>query len=140
MMALAESSSARFTDVDRGVVDGAGLLHLVGHQPVLLVEKQDAELLAGLEAQAARQYSMTAFQLDSTGWCMMPPFMRRNAPALTSRSCSTAESPTPLTSFSRSAGALMTSAKEPNLCSRSLAIGLVSRRGTALNSSNSSSS
>ena len=34
----------RLADVDRGVVDGAGLLHLVGHQPVLLVEKQNAEL------------------------------------------------------------------------------------------------
>ena len=31
--------------VDRGVVDGAGLLHLVRDQLVALVEEQDAELL-----------------------------------------------------------------------------------------------
>ena len=35
--------------IDRRVVDGALLLHLVGDQPVLLVEKEDAELLVVLE-------------------------------------------------------------------------------------------
>ena len=35
--------------IDRRVVDRAGLLHFVGDQGVLLVEEQDAELLALLE-------------------------------------------------------------------------------------------
>ncbi len=35
--------------IDRRVIDGAGLLHLVGDQAVLLVEEQDTELLAVLE-------------------------------------------------------------------------------------------
>ena len=51
-IAVADSSSARRIDlarIDRRVVDGAGLLHLVGDQRVLLVEEQDAELLALLE-------------------------------------------------------------------------------------------
>ena len=44
----AESSSARFTTsrgIDRRVVDGARLLHLVGDQRVALVEEEQAELL-----------------------------------------------------------------------------------------------
>ena len=52
MIAVADSSSARLIDlarIDRRVVDRAGLLHLVGDQRVLLVEEQDAELLALLE-------------------------------------------------------------------------------------------
>ena len=39
--------------IDRRVVDGAGLLHLVGDQPVALVEEQDAELLLVVERHAA---------------------------------------------------------------------------------------
>ena len=35
--------------IDRGVVDGAALLHFVGDQPVFLVEEQYAELLDVLE-------------------------------------------------------------------------------------------
>ena len=53
MMAVALSSSERLDHLARDrpacVVDGAGLLHLVGDQPVLLVEKKDAELLDILE-------------------------------------------------------------------------------------------
>ena len=43
------------TDVHGRVIHGAALLHLVGDQPVLLVEKEDAKLLLRLEAIAARQ-------------------------------------------------------------------------------------
>ena len=35
-------------DIDRRVVDGSLLLHLVGDEIVLAVEKQDAELFSGL--------------------------------------------------------------------------------------------
>ena len=41
--------------IDRRVIDGALLLHLVGDDLVALVEEQDAELLLGLEAHEARQ-------------------------------------------------------------------------------------
>ena len=57
--AVAESSSARLhhlARIDRRVVDGAGLLHLVGDQRVALVEEQQAELLAcRMKAMAVRQ-------------------------------------------------------------------------------------
>ena len=38
--------------VDRGVIDGAFLLHLVGDQHVLAIEKQDAEALGRAVAHA----------------------------------------------------------------------------------------
>src|SRR5215471_13166157 len=49
-----------------------------------------------------------------------------------------AESPKPPTSLSRSAGAAITSAKEPNFFSSSFASGLTSRRGMARNRISSS--
>jgi len=47
-IAVADNSSARFyylARIDRRVVHGARLLHLVRYQLVALVEKQDAKLL-----------------------------------------------------------------------------------------------
>src|SRR3546814_2001029 len=41
-----EGALHHLAGVDRGVVDGALLLHLVGDQAVSLVEEQQAELLA----------------------------------------------------------------------------------------------
>ena len=38
-----------FAHIDRGMVDGAGLLHLVGDDLVPLVEEQDAKLGQALE-------------------------------------------------------------------------------------------
>ena len=41
--------------INRGVVDGAGLMLFVSDQVVTLIEKQNAEVLLALEAMAARQ-------------------------------------------------------------------------------------
>src|SRR5215510_14033689 len=52
-MAVADSSSGplhHLAHIDRGVIDGARLLHLVGDDLVALVEEEDAELLLVLEA------------------------------------------------------------------------------------------
>ena len=117
--------------IDRRVVDGAGLLDLVGDQRVLLVEEEDAELLAARQRPWRRGNSRgPPLQDDSTGrlatgaaWRCAGP-----RPATILRSSATA-SPTPLTSFSRSRGAPSTSAKEPKRAISALASGLVSRRG-----------
>jgi hypothetical protein len=53
MTAVAESSSARLTTlarIDRRVIDGAGLMLLVGDEVVGLVEEQNAKVLLAFEA------------------------------------------------------------------------------------------
>jgi hypothetical protein len=48
-VALSSSVLDHFARIDRSVDDGAALLHLIGDQPVLFVEKEDAELFDVLE-------------------------------------------------------------------------------------------
>src|SRR5690554_482959 len=43
-----ERAADHLARIDGGVIDGAGLLHLIGDQPVFLVQKQNAELLDAL--------------------------------------------------------------------------------------------
>ena len=50
-----ERALDHFARIDRGVIDRARLLHLVGDQLVAFVEEQNAELLQLGEALAVRQ-------------------------------------------------------------------------------------
>src|ERR1700756_5148105 len=45
-----ERALDHFAGIDRRVIDGAGLILLVGDEVVSLVEKQDAKMLLALEA------------------------------------------------------------------------------------------
>ena len=89
------------------VVDGTNHMHFDSSQPGF----PDLSNPQGVDSEWQRLMRVT-----------------RSALARTSFSCMTAPSPTPSTSFSRSAGALITSANEPKRCNSRLATGLVSRR------------
>ena len=44
-----QRSFHHFARIDRGVIDRAGLLHFIGDQRILLVEKQDADVFPSLD-------------------------------------------------------------------------------------------
>jgi hypothetical protein len=57
--------------IDRGVIDGALLLHLIGDDLVALVEEQDAEFRQALESTSARPTSIS--EKGSTALKQTPP-------------------------------------------------------------------
>ena len=127
--------------IDRRVVDGAGLLQLVGDELVALVEEQDAELLL-----VGERHGGAAIVEHRRPGRQHRPLLDLAAREPAGRRLHDLElgdgGLAQALDLARAAagGAAITSANEPNLAISALASGLTSRRGMARNSTSSSSS